>query len=75
VNDEHPIPPASTKHWTAYRKAGVVQAIRDGRLTTEQACRRFGLGADELVHWIALHNTHGVGSLRVCDTQTYRRAQ
>jgi len=42
------LPLADTKRWTARRKAGVVLAISRGRITAEEASRRYNLTTDEL---------------------------
>ena len=37
------LPPESTHRWVARRKAQVVAAVRDGRLSFEDACRRYNI--------------------------------
>jgi len=66
------LPPRDTKRWVVRRKAAVVNGVRDGLLTIEQACERYGLTAEELHSWQRLINEHGVLALRVTRLQDYR---
>jgi hypothetical protein len=45
------LPPADTKRWVIRRKAEVVVAVRGGLLTLDDACRRYGLTAEEFAAW------------------------
>ena len=54
------LPPPDTKRWVARRKAVVVDAVRSGAISLEEACRRF--------------ESHGVAGLRVTRLQIYRDA-
>lgn len=49
----------STKRWTARRKAEVVIAVSDGRLSREEACRRYQLSEEELLAWEDAFKTYG----------------
>lgn len=66
------LPPRDTKRWVASRKAAVVAAVRQGVLTAEEACRRYGLSPEELESWRAALDEHGVGALRTTRLQLYR---
>ena len=39
-------PPPNTRRWTAHRKAAVLQALRRGTLTLEEASERYALSID-----------------------------
>ena len=66
------LPPADTKRWVASRKAAVVSAVRQGLISEEEACRRYGLSAEEFESWRAALDEHGVGALRATRLQLYR---
>ncbi|MEP4379416.1 MAG: DUF1153 domain-containing protein [Alphaproteobacteria bacterium] len=66
------LPPRDTKRWVVRRKAAVVNGVRDGLLTLEQACERYGLTAEEFLSWQRLIDEHGVRALRVTRLQDYR---
>lgn len=68
------LPPPSTRRWVTRRKAQVVEAVRSGLLSLEDACRRYTLSAEEFDTWAALIDTHGVPGLRVTRIQHYRAA-
>ena len=66
------LPPPDTKRWVASRKAAVVAAVRQGLLTEEAACERYGLSAEEFESWRVALDEHGVGALRTTRIQLYR---
>lgn len=66
------LPPASTRRWVTRRKAQVVEAVRRGVLTLEEACQRYTLSTEEYGNWQTLIATHGVPGLRVTRIQHYR---
>jgi len=66
------LPPRDTKRWVVRRKAAVVNGVRNGLLTIEQACERYGLTAEEFHSWQRLIDEHGVRALRVTRLQDYR---
>jgi transposase-like protein len=66
------LPSADTKRWSARRKAAVVSAVRDGRISLAEACRRYELSAEEFLAWQRAIQIHGVGALRVTRLQMYR---
>lgn len=66
------LPPPETRRWVARRKAEVVTAVRAGVLSFEDACRRYGLSAEELMAWERALDRHGVEALRVTRLQKFR---
>lgn len=67
------LPPPGTSRWVTRRKAEVVQAVRSGLITLEEACRRYTLSMDEFMSWERLLDKHGVRGLRTTRIQQYRR--
>jgi len=59
------IPPADTSRWVARRKAEVVDAVRAGRLSIEEACRRYRLTVEELTGWQRAFLRYGLAGLKV----------
>lgn len=45
------LPPADTKRWVTRRKAAVAAAVESGLLSLEEACRKYGMSAEELKAW------------------------
>jgi transposase-like protein len=66
------LPPPDTKRWVASRKAAVVAAVRQGLLSSEQACRRYELSVEEFEGWRIALDEHGIGALRTTRLQLYR---
>ena len=66
------LPPADTRRWTPRHKARVVEAVRELRLTAEEACRRYSLAPEELASWERDLDRHGIDGLRVRHLQTWR---
>jgi transposase-like protein len=66
------LPPVDTRRWVASRKAAVVAAVRQGLLSEDEACRRYGLSREEFESWRAALREHGVGALRTTRLQLYR---
>jgi hypothetical protein len=71
-SDEHELPSPNTKRWVIRRKAAVVNAVKDGILTLEQACERYKLSTEEFFTWQTLVENHGIPGLRVTRLQSYR---
>ncbi|HXC92284.1 MAG TPA: DUF1153 domain-containing protein [Stellaceae bacterium] len=69
---ENLLPAPDTKRWVARRKAVIVNAVRDGALTLEEACRRYQLSIEEFHGWQKAIEAHGVAGLRVTRLQIYR---
>jgi len=68
------LPPANTRRWVVRRKAAVVAAVQSGKLTLEEACRRYQLSEEEFRAWQRDYQTHGLAGLRATRIQQYRPA-
>jgi hypothetical protein len=68
------LPPADTVRWVVRRKAQVVCAIREGLITRQDACDRYGISDVELFSWERLLEDHGPKALHTTKTQRYRQA-
>lgn len=66
------LPPPDTKRWVVRRKAIVVAAVRNGTISLEDACRRYGLSVEEFRAWQRAIDAHGIAGLRVTRLQLYR---
>lgn len=75
--DDHldALPPAETRRWVARRKALVVGAVRDGRLSFEDACRRYNISHEEFMSWEKAIDRYGVAALRVTQLRDLRRRE
>lgn len=69
------LPPADTKRWVVRRKAQVVEGVRLGVITLEDACRRYNLSVEEFLSWQEMIDRHGPRGLRTTRIQDYRRAE
>lgn len=58
------LPAAETKHWIPRHKATVVDAVRSGRLSLEEACERYMLTDEEFHSWATAIDRHGVTGLK-----------
>jgi Protein of unknown function (DUF1153) len=67
------LPPATTKRWVVRRKAEVVAAVSGGVLSIEEACKLYGLTAEELHGWQCAIYRYGYNGLRVTRIQQYRQ--
>ncbi|HEY8260935.1 MAG TPA: DUF1153 domain-containing protein [Methylosinus sp.] len=67
------LPSPATTRWVIRRKAEVVAAVRDGRLSLDEACRRYALTIDEFDSWRRFVERHGLPGLRATRVQQYRR--
>jgi Protein of unknown function (DUF1153) len=67
------LPAPDTKRWVPRRKAAVVTAIRKGTISTREACDRYSLSAEELVHWERDLDRFGVAGLRTTRVGIYRK--
>ncbi len=68
------LPPANTRRWVVRRKAAVVQAVRGGFISLDEACRRYTLSVEEFLSWENAIERHGLRGLRVTRLQEYREA-
>ena len=66
------LPSPNTKRWVVRRKAVVVQAVRSGAITLQEACRRYSLSVEEFLAWQRAIERHGIPGLRVTRLQIYR---
>ena len=66
------LPPANTKRWVVRRKAAVVAAVQAGKITLEEACRRYELTEEEFRAWQRAYEAHGLPGLRATRLQQYR---
>ncbi len=66
------LPPPTLKRWVTRRKAEVVMAVRAGVIGRDEACRRYGLTAEEFLSWQHLLEDHGLQGLRATRLQDYR---
>ena len=66
------LPPADTRRWVVRRKAAVVAAVEAGKITLEEALRRYQLTEEEFRAWQRAYDTHGLPGLRATRLQQYR---
>jgi Protein of unknown function (DUF1153) len=66
------LPPPNTTRWVTRRKAAVVVAVRSGKITIEEALRRYQLSEEEFLSWQRVFETHGLAGLRATRVQQYR---
>ena len=66
------LPPANTRRWVVRRKAAVVAAVESGKITLEEACRRYQLTEEEFRAWQRAYDAHGLPGLRATRLQQYR---
>jgi transposase len=64
--------PPNTTRWITRRKAAVVVAVRDGKITIEEALRRYQLSEEEFLSWQRAFEAHGLAGLRATRVQQYR---
>ena len=66
------LPSPDTKRWVVRRKAIVVQAVRSGSISLQEACQRYNLSVEEFLAWQRAIERYGVPGLRVTRLQIYR---
>ena len=69
------LPPPNTTRWVTRRKAAVVAAVRNSKITIEEALRRYQLSKEEFLSWQRAFETHGIAGLRTTRVQQYRRSR
>jgi len=69
------LPPRDTVRWVIRRKAEVVTAVRNGLISMDDACERYGLSVEEILDWERLVNAYGLRGLRATRTQKYRHSE
>lgn len=67
------LPAVNTQRWTIRRKAALLEALRSGALTLEQARDRYALSAEEIGTWERQFERHGLYGLRATCVQIYRK--
>lgn len=67
--------PKPGQRWSPSRKAGVVEAVRIGRLTLDEACKRYELSVEEFIAWQKAIIAHGIPGLRATRLQIYRETE
>ena len=74
ADDDAPtLPSPQTTRWTPGRKAAVIEGVRQGLLTVEQACERYNLTIDEYRAWERDFDSHGEPGLRSTRVGIYRK--
>jgi len=68
------LPSPHTKRWVARRKVEIVNAVRNGKMNIEDACRYYMLSTEEFAAWERAIEAHGVAGLRVTRLQVYSDA-
>src|SRR5260370_696382 len=66
------LPSPNTRRWVVRRKAVVVQAVRNGSVSLQEACRRYHLSVEEFLAWQRAIERYGIPGLRVTRLQIYR---
>jgi transposase-like protein len=66
------LPAPGTQRWVVRRKAAVVDAVRSGQLSVDDACRTYSLSPEELLSWQRLIERHGTRGLRTTRLKDYR---
>ncbi len=66
------LPASDTVRWVPSRKAAVLNAINDGRISIEEACQRWRLSIEEIQLWQRAMEKVGPPGLRVTRVQIYR---
>ena len=69
------LPSPNTTRWVTRRKAAVVAAVRNSKITIEEALRRYQLSKEEFLSWQRAFETHGIAGLRTTRVQQYRRSR
>ena len=66
------LPPSNTKRWVIKRKAIVVDAVKTGILSLDEACSKYSLSLEEYFSWQEAMEKHGSRGLRATRIQYYR---
>jgi hypothetical protein len=59
----------NTKRWVIRRKAAVLAAVRAGKITIDEASRRYNLSTEELLAWQRAFEIYGLPGLRTTHLQ------
>ena len=60
-----PLPEPRPLRWTIRHKLAILDALREGRLSRDEACARYELSPAELDQWLAGFTERGGYGLRV----------
>jgi len=71
-NGFNTLPPADTTRWVVRRKAQVVNAVRRGVLSLDQALERYSLSQEEYESWERAIDKFGTKGLKATKIQNYR---
>ena len=66
------LPPPNTRRWVVRRKVALLEAVEAGKITIEEARRRYQLSEEEIRAWQRAHEVHGLPGLRATRLQQYR---
>ncbi len=66
------LPSPGIQRWVVRRKAAIVEAVKAGQLTAEEACRTYSLSIEEFHSWQRLIERHGTRGLRTTRLKEYR---
>ena len=69
------LPPQNIRRWMVSRKAAVVAAVRDSRITMAEALHRYQLTEEEFRSWQRAFERHGLAGLRATRIQQYRETR
>jgi transposase-like protein len=69
------LPPPDIARWVIRRKAEVVAAVENGRITVKEACRIYQLSEEELLSWQRAFEIYGLPGLRTTRIQQYRKSR
>ena len=58
------LPAPDTRRWVPQRKAEVINAVRSGFLSMEEACTRYALSHEEFDAWYDAYERNGLVGLR-----------
>ena len=67
------LPPPGIMRWTAWQKAQIVRAIRDGSLTPAEVLTRYMLSEEELASWQNDFELGGIAGLQQKSLRRRRR--
>jgi len=66
------LPRPDTRRWDSKRKAQVVEAVRAGVLSIEQATHIYDMSIEEFLSWQLLYKRYGTNGLTVKQALKYR---
>jgi len=66
------LPSPNTRRWDTKRKAQVVEAVRSGRISLEQACDIYAMSVDEFLGWQSMFDRYGTKGLMATRVKEYR---